>query len=98
MHNTAATLVVRPGQPVLPTSDLYADTRADLNLDTHPRNPCTPVGIPSPGLQVDVDARDRRGDTALHLGARRGHVNIVKTLLKRRGLLSNLSRIGGCEP
>ena len=34
--------------------------------------------------QVDMDARDRRGDTALHLAARRGHAPIVKTLLKRR--------------
>jgi len=32
---------------------------------------------------VDIDARDRKGDTALHLAARRGHAPVVKTLLKR---------------
>ena len=32
---------------------------------------------------MDIDARDRRGDTALHLAARRGHATVVQTLLKR---------------
>ena len=32
-------------------------------------------------VQVDIDARDGRGDTALHLSSRRGHRPVVDTLL-----------------
>ena len=48
-------------------------------------------------VQAGIDAKDARGDTPLHLAARRGHAGVVEALLSRSALLSS-SGLGVVQP